>query len=141
MVGAKSEIAVAPRGSASSEAVMSAARRDASRPKCLKMRCRSESLAWISWCSQCTSSTYGLPRSLQKTVAPSMPLYAIGLSLPNSATRLISLTVTPHSGLDVPRWIAAPIGALFEGHFNPPRRGIGSGDPEHEIASGLVDGT
>ena len=26
------------------------------------------------WCSQCTSSTYGLPRSLQKTVAPSIAL-------------------------------------------------------------------
>ncbi len=74
MVGEKSEMAVAPRGSASSAVVMSLARREASSAKCLKMRCRSLSLAWINWCSQCTSSTYGLPLSLQKTVAPSMPL-------------------------------------------------------------------
>src|SRR6185295_6186696 len=37
------------------------------------------------------SSTYGLPRSLQNTVAPSIALYARLLSLPNNAARLISL--------------------------------------------------
>jgi len=74
MCGEKSEIAVAPRGSRSSAAVMSAAKRDGSNSKWRMMRCRSESVPCRSWFSQCTSSTYGLPRSLQSTVAPSTAL-------------------------------------------------------------------
>ena len=72
MAGLKSWIDVAPRGRRSSAAVRSAARRDGSRSKCLTMRCRSLSGVCRIWCSQCTISTYGLPRSLQNTVAPSM---------------------------------------------------------------------
>src|SRR5688572_19811505 len=55
------------------------------------IRCRSESGVCRICCSQCTSSTYGLPRSLQNTVAPSMALYARLFNLPNNADRLISL--------------------------------------------------
>src|SRR6266850_114511 len=45
--------------------------------------------------SQCTSSTCGLPRSLQKVTAPSAALNMIGLSLPNRVARLISAIGRP----------------------------------------------
>ena len=47
------------------------------------MRCRSESCCCRIWWNQCTSSTYGLPRSLQKTVALSIALYPRLFSFPN----------------------------------------------------------
>ena len=40
--------------------------------------------------SQCAISTYGFPRRLHKTVPPSIALYMIELSFPNSANREIS---------------------------------------------------
>src|SRR5699024_3661850 len=89
----KSEMDVAPRGRASSAAVMSRDKRAGSSSKWRTMRCRSESWSCTIWYSQCTSSTYGLPRNLQNTVAPSMALYPIGLSLPNRVVRAISLMV------------------------------------------------
>ncbi len=72
--GDRSEIEVAPRGSLSSAAVKSAASLAGSSSKWRMMRCRSESCTCRIWCSQCTSSTYGLPRSLQNAVAPSIAL-------------------------------------------------------------------
>src|SRR5882672_4834437 len=58
-------------------------------------RCRSESWFCRIWNSQCSSSTYGLPRNLQNTVAPSIALYASASSLPNRAARLISVMSVP----------------------------------------------
>src|SRR6187549_2567059 len=57
------------------------------------MRTRSESDVCSSWCSQCCSSTYGLPRILQNNVALSIALYGRGPSLPNRVLRLISDTI------------------------------------------------
>ncbi|MGF6654392.1 hypothetical protein OKW34_004981 [Paraburkholderia youngii] len=56
-------------------------------PQCLTMRCRSLSDCASSWCSQCTSSIYGLPRSLENAVADSMLLKSVAPSLPNNAWR------------------------------------------------------
>src|SRR5713101_8495295 len=59
------------------------------------MRCTSESCRLTIWKSQCTSSTCGFPRSLQKVTAPSAALNMIGLSLPNRVARLISAIGRP----------------------------------------------
>src|SRR5713101_6278380 len=59
------------------------------------MRCTSESCRLTIWKSQCTSSTCGFPRSLQKVTAPSAALNMSGLSLPNSVARLISAIGLP----------------------------------------------
>jgi len=66
--------AVAPRGNRSIASVTSLAMTAASTSKCRRMRCRSESCSCRIWLSQCTNSTYGLPRSLANTVAPSIAL-------------------------------------------------------------------
>src|SRR4026209_2707743 len=87
----KSEIDVAQRGRRSSASVMSLASLDESTSKCRTMRCMSESADCRICEIQCTSSTYGLPRSLQNTVALSMALNATLLSFPNDEDRLISL--------------------------------------------------
>src|SRR6185437_1035962 len=90
MCADRSEIEVAPRGRRSSASVRSRASLAASMPHARTITCRSELCCCSTWWIQCTSSTYGLPRSLQNTVAPSIDLYARLFSLPNSATRLIS---------------------------------------------------
>src|SRR6185312_12755136 len=90
MCADRSEIEVAPRGRRSSASVRSRASLAASMPDARTITCRSELCCCSTWWIQCTSSTYGLPRSLQNTVAPSIDLYARLFSLPNSATRLIS---------------------------------------------------
>src|SRR4026209_2055587 len=87
----KSEIEVAPRGRGQSASGLSLARRDESTSKWRTMRCMSESGDCRICEIQCTSSTYGLPRSLQNTVALSMALNATLLSFPNDEDRLISL--------------------------------------------------
>ncbi len=74
MLSAMSLIDVAPRGSRSSAAVMSLASTEVSSWKCLMMRCQSLSAFCTICATQCSSSTKGLPRSLQKTVAPSTAL-------------------------------------------------------------------
>src|SRR5262245_50171781 len=70
-------------------------RRALSISKWRRIRWRSESGRLTIWKSQCTSSTCGLPRSLQKVTAPSAALNMIGLSLPNRVARLISAIGRP----------------------------------------------
>ena len=67
-VGAGSFSGVISGANASLVKVRSRARAAGSISKWLMMRCRSESCSCRIWCSQCTISTYGLPRSLQNTV-------------------------------------------------------------------------
>src|SRR5262245_45573344 len=88
-------MADAPRGSLSSMFWKSRTRRAVSISKWRRIRCRSESGRLMIWKSQCTSSTCGLPRSLQKVTAPSAALNMIGLSLPNRVARLISAIGRP----------------------------------------------
>src|SRR5262249_27442091 len=90
-------MADAPRGSLSSMFWKSRTRRAVSISKWRRIRCRSESGRLTIWKSQCTSSTCGLPRSLQKVTAPSAALNIIGLSLPNRVARLISAIGRPLS--------------------------------------------
>ena len=80
----------APRGSRSSVAWRSRTSRALSISKWRRMRCTSESGRLTIWKSQCTSSTWGFPRSLQNVTAPSAALNISGLSLPNRSARLIS---------------------------------------------------
>src|SRR5688500_9055895 len=82
---------VAPRGSLSSASVTSLASFEGLSSKRLMMRCQSEAVLFKICDTQCTSSTYGLPRSLQNVVAPSMALNANELSLPKRVVREISL--------------------------------------------------
>ncbi len=74
MCADRSEIDVAPRGSLSSDSVKSRASLPASMLKTRTMQVMSELEFCRIWWNQWTSSTYGLPRSLQKTVAPSIDL-------------------------------------------------------------------
>ena len=74
MCGDRSDSAVAPRGRRSIASVTSFASTAASTSKWRRIRCRSESCSCRIWLSQWTNSTYGLPRSLANTVAPSIAL-------------------------------------------------------------------
>src|SRR6478735_4478003 len=99
----RSEIELEPRGRASRAAVKSACRRAGSRLNWLATRARSPLSICLSWKSQCTSSTYGFPRSLQNTVADSRALKVVASSLEKSLDLLISLMETPANGLRDPQ--------------------------------------
>src|SRR6266850_2096711 len=112
--------AVAPRGSRSSAAVRSVASLAGFTLNARIMRCRSESWTCMIWLIQCTSSTYGFPRILQKTVALSIALYASELSFPNIAALLISAMV--HSRVRTIGPNAHTINCPLQVYFFQPQR-------------------